>query len=765
MTTVKDTEKTSHTDPHTRASTKKPTRTPPHSQEKQQSPSRGYANYDREGDITVNMKKPSPEEIERRRQERLKALEEQKAYRQAHPQKKKTAARTVDDLKHNRSGMLSRVAVSVNASSEKQRIKQRHYIVEKIRKSRAKKEERKEKALNRRRSTAIGRFFLDDGERYTSRTVEAKQKITRAERFGTKISDFLYDNTVTKKITAAVNFLRFCEAKFYGIVLIIFGLFSLLSYFVSAYVPIAYETDWTALAAAIFSIAVSIPLLLSKHSFLFVIEKTFIIGNIIFDFFGLRRSGETKVLPPRILLAIILGSVLGILGFFVSPVTLWVILLLAVFCALVMTAPEFGLAVTVFLLPFMVIFEHPTVISCALIILSYISYIRKLAMGKRSFRFRPCDLFVLLFSMFYLAGGLFPFSESSSSSESALVYFTIISVYFLASNLLTNKRILDTIIRSLLISGLIISLLGIFQQFGGYVTADWLDADAYAYISGRISATFDNPNVLASSLLPVIPFAIVYLFEREKRIMTTFYRAIALVALMAALVFTWSRGAWVGCAVSLLMLCAFVFRRSPKFVVAVFAGIPNLLLFAPESVWHRIASIFSFLGDEVDSSVAYRLTVWRDSLSMFFDNAFGGVGVGHEAFSAVYLKYASVGAEAALHSHNLFLEIGIEVGVFALILFSLVLVYTFRSCYSMEFAANQSSVRSACLAAFASAIALLTNGLTDYVWYNYRVCLLFWLVLGICNAAYRIATEEQRYTDYVNARISTFAAVDVPYKK
>jgi hypothetical protein len=55
--------------------------------------------------------------------------------------------------------------------------------------------------------------------------------------------------------------------------------------------------------------------------------------------------------------------------------------------------------------------------------------------------------------------------------------------------------------------------------------------------------------------------------------------------------------------------------------------------------------------------------------------------------------------------------------------------------------------------------------MTDYVWYNYRICFLFWLILGLCNASYRIATEQQRYNDFMQARISSFASVDVPYKK
>ncbi len=743
-----------------------------------------YSNYDRETDITVELPKTLLSEIEKQKRAEGGAPKAPQAHPHSSglhsnspyysekgtnpPPKKKKAARSIADIgasaqAHEKPKVLVRATEVVNSKREKRRVES---VRDKMAVRRKKSELRKKRALNRRKATLIGRFFLDEGERYTTKTVEGAQKITDAERMANRLSDFLYTNRIAVRLKKWTTFLKLCDARAAGVALIIFGLFSLLSYFVSAQLPmVPYTTDSGTLVCAILWIALSVPLLLSRVSLVAFFERSFIVSGVLFDFFGLRRSGDTKVKPAKARFGIILGVVLGLLGFLVSPVTVSVILLSAGLFVLVLSTPEFGLSLVIFLLPFLFVFEHPTIVLCAAIIICYISYLRKLALGKRSFRFRPSDLFVLLFGMFYLGGGIFSFATGSISYESALAYFCIISVYFLVSNLMTNKRTVDTVVRALVVSSFIVAVLGIIQGGTGYVVADWLDTSAYQYISGRVTSSFENPNVLASYLILVIPFALVYTFERGSFGGKNIFNALTLLCLIGALVLTWSRGAWVGICVGLLMLGMFLFRRSPKLVVAIFAGIPNLLLFAPESVWSRISSIFSFLGNSVDSSISYRLTVWRDSLHLFFDHALGGVGVGSAAFSEAYLEYASIGAESALHSHNLFLQIGIELGAFALILFLLVLVYTYRSCYSIEFAANQSRMRGVCLASFCSMTALLVNGMTDYVWYNYRICFLFWLVLGICNATYRIATEEQRYTDFVAARVSTFASVDVPYKK
>lgn len=749
-----------------------------------------YSNYDRETEITVEIPKTLLTELEKQKkaqaeQSRQAASPSRSASRYPSPsrtarpdssgqggerevqppKKKKKAARSVADLKASseKGNVISRVTVAVNSTQEKRRLER---VREKMYLRRKKNEQRKKKALYRRKSTVLGRFFLDEGERYTKKSVEGAQKITKTEQMANSLAEVLYSNRAAQKTKKMLAFLRLCEARAYGVALIIFGLFSLLAYFASAHLPmIPYKTGTATLVCAILCVGFSLPLLLSRQSMQTFFEKSLIVGNIFFDFFGMRRSGDTAVQPSRARFGILLGVALGVLGFFVSPITILAILFIVTFCSFVMSTPEFGLYVLIFILPFMSVFGHPSILLCALIILCYISYLRKLLIGKRSFRFRPCDLFVMLFGVFYLGGGIFSFASGTDSYKSALAYFCIISVYFLAVNLMTNKRVVDNAMRALVMSGFIVSVLGIIQGGAGYVTSDWLDTSAYQYISGRITTAFNNPNVLASYLIIVIPFALVYTFERSRNATNNIFNALTLVCLAAALVFTWSRGAWVGIAIGLLMLCTFVFRRSPKLIVAIFAWIPNLLLFAPQSVWQRIASIFSFLGNDVDSSINYRFTVWRDSLRLFADNIFGGIGVGSASFSEAYIEYASIGAENALHSHNLFLQIGIEVGVFALILFVLVLIYTYRNCYSMEFVANQSRVRGVCLASFCSLTALLVNGMADYVWYNYRICFLFFLVLGICNATYRIATEEQRYTDYVAARVSSFASLDVPYKK
>ncbi|MGN1128942.1 MAG: hypothetical protein ACI4T6_08325, partial [Candidatus Flemingiibacterium sp.] len=45
-------------------------------------------------------------------------------------------------------------------------------------------------------------------------------------------------------------------------------------------------------------------------------------------------------------------------------------------------------------------------------------------------------------------------------------------------------------------------------------------------------------------------------------------------------------------------------------------------------------------------------------------------------------------------------------------------------------------------ALFCGLLAVLVQGMTDYIWYNYRVFLMFWLLLGLSAAVRKVL----RYT-------------------
>ena len=123
---------------------------------------------------------------------------------------------------------------------------------------------------------------------------------------------------------------------------------------------------------------------------------------------------------------------------------------------------------------------------------------------------------------------------------------------------------------------------------------------------------------------------------------------------------------------------------------------------------------------------------------MAADYALTGIGVGESAFDRIYPYYSFAGIEKAPHAHNLFLQLFIEVGIFGFIVFLALLICLFQSGFSLAKHGADKEVRLIGCGALCGVLAALVQGMTDYVWYNYRVFFVFWLLIGFVAAARRI---------------------------
>jgi len=86
----------------------------------------------------------------------------------------------------------------------------------------------------------------------------------------------------------------------------------------------------------------------------------------------------------------------------------------------------------------------------------------------------------------------------------------------------------------------------------------------------------------------------------------------------------------------------------------------------------------------------------------------------------------------------------VETGILGLILF-IVFLFTFVR-HNFTFYAKPLPLkpRLFCAALFCGLLAVLAQGMTDYIWYNYRVYLIFWLLVGLTVATARAALAENR---------------------
>jgi O-antigen ligase len=549
-----------------------------------------------------------------------------------------------------------------------------------------------------------------------------------------RISSVVEKSLFCRLVSALEHALLQCSVNSYGIFLLFFGCFSIVFYYVTASLApqnshLAYLVTGGAL------VLFSLPLFASTRSLAHSICQSALLHALFIDMLGLAeerfRSYEQKG-EEHYLEALILAIFFGALTFLYPPHDMLTIAALLVLLLMIIRDPEVGMLLSVAFCPFFALAARPTMSLLVLVGVTLFSFVVKLLCGKRVLRLELTDAAVLLLGLLYLLGGVIT-QGGRASLQSALAYALLMTIYVMVANLVRSQDGVRRIIHLLIVTCTLIALYGLWQRFVDTVDVAYVDMSLFSDLGGRVYATWENPNMLAEYLVLLLPLMLSRILQ-SKRWMRGAGYALCFAIAALCLVFTWSRGAWLGAMISLflMMLCL-----SHKVLSYVLLGVlPATALFplAPERLARRFASI----GNLTDSSVLYRLNLWKGIEQMLNDHWLMGVGVGESAFCAVYSRYALPGIESAMHSHSLYLGLLCSLGVVGLVVFGVALLLWLRRALEYYRFGEWRGARLTVLGGVAGIAALLIMGLFDDIFYNYRIFFMFWAVMGLVSAQLRI---------------------------
>ncbi len=559
-------------------------------------------------------------------------------------------------------------------------------------------------------------------------------------RFFRSIGDYLYS----------------CKVNWYGVYFLTFGIYSLILNLIrstvygwndfSLYFFIDDASMWSFLV-----MAVSIPLLTAKDSLCSMINQSKLIKSLLLSYGGVPEN-KFKDIPVKnkyssYFVAVILGMITGGITFFISPYKVVISILFTLVLIAFMNFPELGVVSTIFAVPFLGFFEHPTAILLAMVITTFLSYSVKLVIGKRSLKFGFSDIMMTLMLLTFLFGGIITVG-GRESLNSALAYACLMLIYVLVVNLMNTKQLMERCVAAIAVPSVIVSFLGIAGYALTGMSSRWIDSTMFGEIANRTVATFENPNMLATYLILTSPFIWIYALRSGVSLKARLVSVIGSLASAVCIALTWSRGGWLGFIVAVVAFCMINYRNTLKYIIAVIFASPLWAMLIPNSLKSRFLSI----GNLSDSSTYYRLYTWKGSLRLLKDHFLSGIGVGESAFLQLYPLYSYIGNETTMHSHSLFLEITIELGIVGLLLFAFVMFVTMQKGFSEIRNCGEKNRRLAVSAAAVGLLAALVHGAVDYIWYNYRVFFVFWLVVAVIRAYSEIGTEEDKVK-----KISLFA--------
>ncbi len=576
----------------------------------------------------------------------------------------------------------------------------------------------------------VGRLFRPGSKEIFSNSLFGKLlslPIRLCQKHQEKAGEFWCSVTTSSGLVWFFNHWHSISSRAYGMVLLSFSL----SYgIIRCFNAMPKTIEWcfliVATVLALFLIFVNRSLKALFKGSIFLTAFGSLFGQIKPDSESNLFLKDAEFPMARPIISCALGIVAGVLANCMQPILFFLLLFGFAYVCLVFQFPIVGVFTIIMASPIL-----PTMVLVAGALLTVSAFFVKLATTK-AINIRPVPLggYVAFFAIVLCLSTVFSMTFVKSA-QILMIYLAFMLFYYVAFQLLDTETKWRSALLSFLLVAACVGLYGVYQNFAGVSsTASWVDKEMFEQIKVRVYSTFDNPNVLGEFLVMMIPISLAIIWKSKTDGQKALYTGIAL-CLGACMIFTWSRGAWLGVLLATMLFLLIMDKRWSLLMVVGILMIP-VLLGTDNPIANRLLSI----GNTKDTSTAYRVSIWQASLRMIGDFGISGIGIGSDAFSMIYPRYALAGANFALHAHNLFLQILVESGIVGILSFLLMIIAFIRRSFSLSVYQNRNRFSAAlCIAICAGILGFLFQGLTDNVWYNYKMVLIFWIMLSLASSA------------------------------
>lgn len=378
-------------------------------------------------------------------------------------------------------------------------------------------------------------------------------------------------------------------------------------------------------------------------------------------------------------------------------------------------------------------------------------------------------------AIFTIATGLTVFSALSMQFwlTEWLKWVTMLVVIALVGHIGKARR-WEMIVAVLISAGVANAIVGLYIFFGGS-GADHLLINNRFF---RAFGTFGQPNPFGGFLGLLLPIAMMSVYayliqiwnqwQISRQIKTISliklgYYGLASGIMLAGLIASWSRGAWLGFVVSVAVMAFCLPRKLWQSIVlsgTALALVMGLWFsdFIPASIQQRVLSsteeLFSFSdvrGVDITSSnyaILERLAHWQAAINMAEENPWLGIGLGN--YEIAYEEYRLINWEFPLgHAHNYYLNILGEAGIIGFLFYVgmwlIIILITWRTRSHPDMLA-----RSITVGLMGSWAYLSFHSLLDNLYVN-NIFLHLGVMLGLLAMFYHQTQNSRQWGNYVSS--------------
>ena len=377
----------------------------------------------------------------------------------------------------------------------------------------------------------------------------------------------------------------------------------------------------------------------------------------------------------------------------------------------------------------------------ALILLTWCSYGVKLVLLHRSIRFNLLDRVVLIFCLLIFITGFTGYGVTASSIWQSVSLAISASSYFLIVNLMNTREYVRRCLLGVAASVVVVTVLAYIR----HVPLDsllWLEGSRAgdAIINGSINAVerLSQLWVDHSELYLVLVFSWIYAYLIHTKRLFRKVMGGVFILLELFLIFMTDSVSALFCIAAVTVL--FLLMSGHKWLSAGLIALPPVVCAA---YWAQyLIPISDNLQTILSRSRLYKSQLTESLWKMVWDHP-AGIGVGDEAFAAVYPAYAAPDLGAVSDCGNLFFEILLGYGWAGVILVLAILFLFIQKSLTCLRYTVVSKDRAMILGGVTSLVGMVIFGSVRSFITSPRVFFTVALVVALCSTYENIVFEER----------------------
>lgn len=378
---------------------------------------------------------------------------------------------------------------------------------------------------------------------------------------------------------------------------------------------------------------------------------------------------------------------------------------------------ELSLNVLIFILPF----RHTASIRSFCILFPVLLWIVKMVIKRKLlFSRTSLDLPIAAFFLWGLISLLTATNLRYSINEIRGEMATYFLLFYLVINNLRDEEKIKDLIKTLTLGVFTMSFYGIIE----FLQRENRSLTEMVKIN---SLTVD----LGVYLILAVPVVFI-LYGLSNSIKEKFFMSIVDLIALFALYLTHNRAAWVAFIAQVILLTgikkkwktllAAIFMIIILMVIAIFSPVKDVLI-------HEVP-VPSPKGEMVGRETALsRIVIWKEGIGKIREHPLTGIGYGKESFKKAFPDNPIMLEDKGLwHTHNIFMEIALEIGIPGLIIF-LWLLYSLTKTIikGMKTTGFRKVLMTSLLIVL---IGFLIRNQFDYIYID-DTALMFWLLMGM----------------------------------